>query len=114
MDPVDGEVVIGIGIARSGLAGARRIAATDIAVPGGVGDPIELRRHRLERRIDILRPEAALELRLVELDRRHALARFGRRRSHSQLPELVGWSGSGTSTSTSGSWTSGTCTSGVS
>ena len=37
-----GEVVIRIGEAGTGLLGARRLAAVDIAVPGDVGDAIQL------------------------------------------------------------------------
>jgi hypothetical protein len=51
-EPVDGEIVVRIGKARSGLARMRRLAAVGIRIPSSVGDSLQLFLERIKGRID--------------------------------------------------------------
>ena len=85
-DPIDGEVVIGIGELRSGLSRLRGLPAFGVGVPGGGDDLVELGGQGLEGRVLEPFQVALAELRLRELRARHALARLGRRYGHGSLP----------------------------
>jgi hypothetical protein len=67
VEPLDGEIVVGIGKARTRLAGDRRLAAVGVGLPGDRRQPIDRRALGLEGGIGEALGEAAPEGRLVEL-----------------------------------------------
>ena len=73
-DPVDRQVVIGIGEARSRLAGARTLALMAIGVPGRCGNAVELVTKRLEYRVSELAQKPCAEFALAQTGAWHAFA----------------------------------------
>src|SRR5262249_32606404 len=61
-EPIDRQIVVGIGELGAGLAGARRLAAGVVGLPRDVLDRVELRAQRLECKIDKLAQEARAKL----------------------------------------------------
>ncbi|MNE48419.1 hypothetical protein D3C80_1428800 [compost metagenome] len=77
-DPVDRQVVVGVGVSRPGLARHRALAALDVAVPGHGGDLIQRRPHRVKGRVLIGAQEAGGEVGAAQFRRGHAPARVWR------------------------------------
>ncbi len=65
MDPVDGEIIVGIGVTGTGFLRQRTLARIAVAVPGGARDLVELRAQPVERRIAERRQETFAEGRFV-------------------------------------------------
>jgi len=79
-EPVDGDVVIGIGEARPGLARARRLAAFAICIPGDRDQALDRGGLGGKRWIGEAFMEAGAECRLAQLGVGHPLAGLRRRR----------------------------------
>src|SRR5690349_3996680 len=78
-EPIDGDVVVGISMARSRLAGEWRFAGVAVGVPGRGYDRIELFLQGLKDGVAIAAAIALLEFVARQFDRRHAFADIGRR-----------------------------------
>jgi hypothetical protein len=91
-DPVEGKIVVGIGVPFAGLSGARALAAVPIGVPGRVGEFPALGAEFLEGGIDELEIIAGAELRLIQLGIGHSLARGDRvlaKNRHAGVPRAL-------------------------
>jgi diketogulonate reductase-like aldo/keto reductase len=65
-DPIDREIVIGVGETWTRLAGLGAFSVVAVGIPGGIGDPLKLASQRLEGRILKLLEKPFAELGLVE------------------------------------------------
>lgn len=74
--PVDGDVVVGIGKPGPRSASARAFAMMAVGVPSGCGDGVKRRGERLERRVLELAAKSRCEAGLIQLDIRRALSRL--------------------------------------
>src|SRR4029450_7212869 len=73
-DPIQRQLVVGIGMAGAGLAGARRLAVAVVRLPGKVDQAADLRRRGIEGGIIEAVAEAARELGLFDMRAALALA----------------------------------------
>jgi hypothetical protein len=96
VQPIDREIVVGVGEPGSGLAGARRLAGILVGLPGHPRDLVKLGRKRRESRVAILRQKAGAELPLAQPRTGHSFAGGDRRHRRllcvSALPH-PNWSG---------------------
>lgn len=72
VDPVDGEIVGWIRIARACLLGARRFAGVGVAIPGGIEQCADLVLETIKGRIDKARAESLLEGFPIKFGGRHS------------------------------------------
>ncbi|MGY4228576.1 hypothetical protein ACVMIH_005937 [Bradyrhizobium sp. USDA 4503] len=86
--PIDREIIVGIGKTGAGLAGNRRLARMTIGVPGAGDDRRKLRLHGLKDRIGKSLAVAPFEFIARKLDRRHPLANVRLRHRHLSLPTI--------------------------
>ena len=77
IDPIGRKLMGGVGVARAGRPGVRRLALICVGVPRRRGDPGQLRRERLIRPIGEATEEPPLELGFLEPRAGHSLARRG-------------------------------------
>ena len=75
-DPVDRQLIIGIGVFRPRLSRVRALARILVGVPGGVGDLVELDAENVESGIGELGSKTPLELGFVQSWTGHPFARF--------------------------------------
>src|SRR5688572_22362384 len=87
-NPVQRQVVVGVGMARASLARVRRLAVAVIRIPGKVDQAPDLRRHGIERGIVESVAEAARDLALVDLRAALALADVAGIIAHGSLVDI--------------------------
>src|SRR5579883_1711634 len=78
VEPIDGQIVIGVGESRTRLEGVRTFPALLVRAPGRVGDAVQIASQAVESRIDELRSKARLEFAFAYSGARHSFSRFGR------------------------------------